>query len=65
MKQEESLLKKPLGQMVEVDGHMMCVYEEGEGAHTLLFLSGSERLRQYLISRAFILFLKMTTISSL
>nr|WP_027871704.1 alpha/beta hydrolase [[Eubacterium] cellulosolvens] len=41
MKQEESLLKKPLGQMVEVDGHMMCVYEEGEGAHTLLFLSGS------------------------
>ncbi|SEM36555.1 Pimeloyl-ACP methyl ester carboxylesterase [Butyrivibrio sp. ob235] len=41
MKQEESLLEKPLGQMVDVDGHMMCVYEEGEGEHTLLFLSGS------------------------
>jgi pimeloyl-ACP methyl ester carboxylesterase len=41
MKQEEPLLANPLGQMVEVDGHMMCVYEEGEGEHTLLFLSGS------------------------
>ena len=41
MKQEEPLLEKPLGQMVEVDGHKMCVYEEGEGEHTLLFLSGS------------------------
>lgn len=41
MKQEKALLEKPLGQMVEVDGHMMCVYEEGEGEHTLLFLSGS------------------------
>ena len=41
MKQEESLLEKPLGQMVEVDGHMMCVYEEGKGEHTLVFLSGS------------------------
>ena len=41
MKQEEPLLEKPLGQMVEVDGHMMCVYEEGEGEHTLLFLSGA------------------------
>ncbi len=28
-------------QMVEVDGHNMCVYTEGEGQHTLLFLSGS------------------------
>ena len=41
IKQEEPLLANPLGQMVEVDGHMMCVYEEGEGEHTLLFLSGS------------------------
>ena len=41
MKQEEPLLENPLGQMVEVDGHKMCVYEEGEGKHTLLFLSGS------------------------
>lgn len=30
IKQEEPLLANPLGQMVEVDGHMMCVYEEGE-----------------------------------
>ncbi len=41
MKQEEPLLEKPLGQMVEVDGYKMCVYEEGEGEHTLLFLAGS------------------------
>ena len=41
MKQEEQLLEKPLGQMIEVDGHSMCIYEEGEGEHTLLFLSGS------------------------
>lgn len=41
MKQEEPLLEKPLGQMIEVDGHSMCIYEEGEGEHTLLFLSGS------------------------
>lgn len=30
----------PLGQMVEVDGHRMSVYTEGEGRHTLVFLSG-------------------------
>ena len=41
MKQEEPLLEKSLGQMIEVDGHSMCIYEEGEGEHTLLFLSGS------------------------
>ena len=41
IKQEEPLLANSAGQMVEVDGHMMCVYEEGEGEHTLLFLSGS------------------------
>ena len=41
MKQEEPLLANPLGQMIEVDGHRMCIYEEGEGEHTLLFLSGS------------------------
>lgn len=38
---EESMLEHPLGQLVEVDGHNMCVYSEGEGEHTLLFLSGS------------------------
>lgn len=41
LKEEEPLFEKPLGQMVEVDGHNMCVYSEGEGEHTLLFLSGS------------------------
>lgn len=41
LKQEEPMLTQPLGQMVEVDGHNMCVYMEGEGEHTLLFLSGS------------------------
>jgi pimeloyl-ACP methyl ester carboxylesterase len=41
MKQEEPLLEEPLGQMIEVDGHRMCVYDKGEGVHTLLFLSGS------------------------
>ena len=41
LKQEESLLEQPLGQLIEVDGHNMCVYTEGEGKHTLLFLSGS------------------------
>lgn len=41
LKEEEPLLEMPLGQMVEVDGHNMCVYSEGEGEHTLLFLSGS------------------------
>ena len=41
MKQEEPLLAEPLGQLIEVDGHNMCIYTEGEGDHTLLFLSGS------------------------
>ena len=38
---EEPMLAQPIGEFVEVDGHNMCVYSEGEGAHTLLFLSGS------------------------
>ena len=38
---EEPLLDQPLGTMVEVDGHNMCVYTEGEGDHTIVFLSGS------------------------
>lgn len=38
---EADLMEHPLGQMVEVDGHNMCVYVEGEGSHTLVFLSGS------------------------
>ena len=38
-KESEFLL--PLGQIVEVDGHNMSVYIEGEGATTLVFMSGS------------------------
>ena len=37
---EKSFLK-PLGQMIEVDGYNMCIYSEGKGEHTLVFLSGS------------------------
>ena len=38
---EETLIEHPIGQYVEVDGHRMNIYTEGEGEHTLLFLSGS------------------------
>ena len=41
LQEEAPLLERPLGQMVEVDGHRMCVYAQGEGEHTLVFLSGS------------------------
>lgn len=37
---KESALRSPLGQMVEVDGHKMSVYIEGEGETTLVFMSG-------------------------
>lgn len=37
---KESALRSPLGQMVEVDGHHMSVYIEGEGETTLVFMSG-------------------------
>lgn len=40
LKQEEELVK-PVGQMVDVDGHKMCIYTEGEGDKTLVFMSGS------------------------
>ncbi len=40
-KVEERLFKEPLGQMVEVDGHKMCLHVEGEGKRTIVFLSGS------------------------
>ena len=39
LKQEEDLVK-PVGQMVDVDGHKMCVYTEGEGDKTLVFMAG-------------------------
>jgi pimeloyl-ACP methyl ester carboxylesterase len=41
LENEKPLLEKPIGRLIEVDGHNMCVYTEGEGEHTLLFLSGS------------------------
>ena len=41
MLDREELLRVPLGTMVEIDGHDMCIYTEGEGEHTIVFLSGS------------------------
>lgn len=40
LKKEKPLLE-PLGQTVEVDGHNMSVYTEGEGEHTIVIMSGS------------------------
>ena len=37
---KESAIRSPLGQIVEVDGHNMSVYIEGEGETTLVFMSG-------------------------
>ncbi len=37
---EKSLISEPIGEMIEVDGGEMCVYTEGEGEHTLVFMSG-------------------------
>lgn len=39
LKMEEEL-RSPLGQMVGVDGHNMCVYTEGTSDTTLVFMSG-------------------------
>lgn len=39
LKKEAELLT-PIGQLVEVDGHNMSVYIEGEGDKTIVFLSG-------------------------
>ncbi len=38
---EEPLMEHLYGEMVTVEGHQMCVYSEGEGEHTLVFLAGS------------------------
>ncbi|MBR3278354.1 MAG: alpha/beta hydrolase [Lachnospiraceae bacterium] len=40
MKSEEELLANHPGTCVEVDGHNMNLYIEGEGEHTLVFMSG-------------------------
>lgn len=37
---KEEELKTPLGKLVEVDGHQMSVYVEGNGAKTIVFMSG-------------------------
>lgn len=36
----EAVLRTPLGQLVEIDEKNMCVYTEGEGKSTIVFLSG-------------------------
>ena len=41
MLKKEAFLREPIGQMVEVDGHYMSIYTEGEGKHTLVFMSGA------------------------
>lgn len=40
LNKEKTLISEPLGTMVEVDGGEMCVYTEGNGDHTLVFMSG-------------------------
>lgn len=37
---KEEALRTPLGKLVEVDGHQMSVYVEGNGDKTIVFLSG-------------------------
>lgn len=39
LNKEDELLKNYPGEIVEVDGHNMNVYAEGEGSHTLVFLA--------------------------
>ena len=39
LNKEDELLKSYPGQLVEVSGHNMNVYAEGEGSHTLVFLA--------------------------
>ncbi|MBR2283117.1 MAG: alpha/beta hydrolase [Ruminococcus sp.] len=40
LKKNKDLYETPLGQLVEVDGHNMSIYTEGEGDHTIVFMSG-------------------------
>ena len=40
LKKEKPLISEPLGKMVEVDSGKMCVYSEGSGEHTIVFMSG-------------------------
>ncbi len=41
IQKEAVVFDNPVGEFVEVDGKKMCVYAEGEGEHTFVFLSGS------------------------
>ncbi|MCR4742490.1 MAG: hypothetical protein K5866_06445 [Treponema sp.] len=38
MKKEAKIYENPIGQYIEIDGHKMCLYTEGAGDHTLIFL---------------------------
>ena len=40
LKKNKDLYETPLGQLMEVDGHNMSIYTEGEGEHTIVFMSG-------------------------
>ena len=40
LKKNKDLYETPLGQLVEVDGHNMSIFTEGEGEHTIVFMSG-------------------------
>lgn len=40
LSKEKSLISDPIGEMIEVDGDEMCVYTEGSGEHTIVFMSG-------------------------
>lgn len=40
LRKNKALYETPLGQLVEVDGHNMSIYTEGEGDHTIVFMSG-------------------------
>lgn len=58
---EETDLRLPLGQMVEVDGHNMSIYVEGTGDTTLVFMSGGVLVLLYWISSLSILFSVINT----
>lgn len=40
LSREKELISQPLGEMIDVDGGQMCVYTEGSGEHTIVFISG-------------------------
>lgn len=40
LSKEKSLISEPFGDMIDVDGGKMCVYSEGSGEHTIVFMSG-------------------------